>query len=471
MAEKRMTKDGRYVLRPGEYERTKKKGFEFKYRDEFGHQHTLGAMTLQELREKERNVRRSKDDGISTGNVRTTLNDFYRLWKNQSRTLKPNTFSNYCWMYETFVSQTLGKKRIQEIKDSDITDFYNKLLDNGIAVNTMDSVQTILHQVFDVAVKDDVIRRNPSDEALKKLKKAYPREKKKALTPEELSRFRTVIADTVWYPVFEVMSWTGMRCGEICGLRWEDIDYDENVIHIKRTLVYYKDQVTGQMERRLNTTKTPASFRDVPLNTHIIKALEYQKEKCPACTSVIDGVDGFIFATRFHGTQHQGTLNKAIRRIVKEANGQKDAETLIPYFSCHTLRRTYATNLARAGVHVAITMALMGHTDMETTINIYTDVQKDMAAKGDAVLQAWLNGKNIAEKEETRNEFKELRQMALDIIKTTDILKNDMERTGGMVYARHIKKMAELGISYDDVYESWQNDRQNSQNTSQNKSE
>ena len=64
--EKRKTRDGRYVLRPGEYERTKKKGFEFKYRDEYGHQHTIGAMTIQELREKERIIRRDKDDGIST---------------------------------------------------------------------------------------------------------------------------------------------------------------------------------------------------------------------------------------------------------------------------------------------------------------------------------------------------------------------------------------------------------------------
>ena len=428
--EKRKTRDGRYVLRPGEYERTKKKGFEFKYRDEYGHQHTIGAMTIQELREKERIIKRDKDDGISTSKQRKTLNDFYALWKHQSRGLKANTYANYTWMYDTFISQTLGRMKVRDLKESDVTEFYNDLMDKGISVNTLDSIQTILHQVVGIAFRDDAVRRNVTDNALKKIKSQNPREKKKALTPEELTRFRTVIADTVWYPIFTVMSWTGMRCGEVCGLMWEDIDYAQKVIHVKRTLVYYKDTDAGTMLKTLNTTKTPASFRDLPLNDHIIEALKYQKEHCPACTETVDGQGGFIFGTRFHGTQHQGTLNKALRRIIKEANGQKGADVMIPYFSCHTLRRTYATNLARAGVSIPVTMALMGHTDYETTVSVYTDVQKDMKAKGDAQLQAWLAGEIVTEGAEQKEEFQELRTMANHAMSPLIDKQRELERLG-----------------------------------------
>lgn len=445
--ETRKTRDGRYVLRPGEYERTKKKGFDFKYRDEFGHQHTIGAMTLKELREKELTVQRDRMDGISTGKQRQTLNDFYALWKHQSRGLKANTFSNYCWMYDTFVSQTLGRQKVKDTKESDVTEFYNDLLDKGIAVNTIDSIQTVLHQVFDMALRDDTVRRNVSDNALKKLKQMHPREKKKALTPEELARFRTVIAGTVWYPVFEVMSWTGMRVGEITGLTWDDIDYKSGVIHVQRTLVYYKDNDTGRMERRINSTKTPASFRDLPLNAHIIKALEYQREKCPKCIETIDGVSGFVFATRFKATQHQGTLNKAIRRIVKEANGQKDADVMIPYFSCHTLRRTYATNLARAGVSIPVTMSLMGHTDCETTVSDYTDVQADMKAKGDAQLQAWLMGQNVGTGSE-HDEYEELRKMAEDVARVIGKARKELQETGA-VPLHHVEKLVKYGLGID----------------------
>lgn len=412
--ETRKTKDGRYVLRAGEYERKNKKGFDFKYRDEYGHQHTIGALTLQELREKEKAVTRDKIDGISVGRQRQTVNEYYSLWKHQKRGLKPNTFSNYRWMYDTYVSQTLGKRRIIDVKESDITEFYNALLDMGLAVSTIDAVQTVLHQVFQLAVRDDAVRRNVTEHALKEIKQQNPRKKKKALTPEELNRFRDVIKDTPWYPVFTVMSWTGMRVGEVAGLKWDDIDFEENIIHIRRTLVYYKDTDTGKMERRLNTTKTPASFRDLPLNKQIIDALKYQKEKCKPCTATVSGETGFIFSTRFNETQSQNTLNRALKRIIKDANDQKDAPVLIPYFSCHTLRRTHATNLARAGVNQAVTMYLMGHNDISTTIEIYTDVQKDMAAKGDAQLRAWLNGRIVSD--EFRDEFEELRHMAQEAV-------------------------------------------------------
>lgn len=412
--ETRKTRDGRYVLRAGEYERKNKKGFDFKYRDAFGHQHTIGALTLQELREKEKAITRDKIDGISVGKQRQTVNDFYYLWKHQKRGLKANTFSNYIWMYDTFVSQTLGKRKIMDVKESDITEFYNDMYDRGYAVSTIDAVQTVLHQVFQLAVRDDAIRRNVTEHALKEMKQQNPRKKKKALTPEELTRFREVIADTVWYPVFTVMSWTGMRVGEVAGLKWDDIDLEENVIHIRRTLVYYKDETTGKMERRLNTTKTPASFRDLPLNQQIIDALKYQKEKCKPCTATVSGETGFVFSTRFYETQSQQTLNRALHRIVKDANDAKDAPVLIPYFSCHTLRRTHATNLARAGVNQAVTMYLMGHNDISTTIEIYTDVQKDMAAKGDSQLRAWLNGQNVMDTQ--HEEFEELRHMAQEAV-------------------------------------------------------
>ena len=446
--ETRKTKDGRYVLRTGEYERTKKKGFEYKYRDEFGHQHTIGAMTLKELREKEKAVTKDKADGISTSRQRQTLNDFYVLWKHQKRGLKANTFSNYTWMYDTFVSQTLGRMKVMDIRESDVVEFYNTLYDKGLAVTTLDNVQTVLHQVFQLAVRDDAVRRNVTDNALKELKKSNPREKKKALTPDELRRFREVIAGTVWYPVFTTMSWTGMRVGEAAGLTWDDIDYDAGVIHIQRTLVYYKDQTTGKMERRLNTTKTPASFRDVPLNRHIIEALDYQRQNCPPCMANVDGVSGFIFSTRFKDTQSQQTLNRALKRIIKEANSEKDAPVLLPEFSCHTLRRTHATNLARAGVNQAVTMALLGHTDLATTISVYTDVQKDMAAQGDEQLRAWLNGQSVAKNSYERDEFDELRHMADEAVSTKKTAMEIKSRLGHLT-DDEIAKLKDRGIDPD----------------------
>ncbi|MBQ1416795.1 MAG: tyrosine-type recombinase/integrase, partial [Selenomonas sp.] len=116
----------------------------------------------------------------------------------------------------------------------------------------------------------------------------------------------------------------------------------------------------------------------------------------------------------------------------------------------HTLRHTYATNLARAGVNQAIAMYLMGHTDISTTVEVYTDVQKDMAAKGDVQLRAWLSGKSVAETASQRSEYDELRNMASEIVRVTKRARDDIQKHGA-VRAEHARKLAELGISFDEL--------------------
>ena len=90
----------------------------------------------------------------------------------------------------------------------------------------------------------------------------------------------------------------------------------------------------------------------------------------------------FIFVNRFGNTQHQGTLNKAIRRIIRDCN---DAEflkdesptVLLPHFSCHSLRHTFTTRMCEAGVNVKVIQDTLGHQDISTTMNIYADATKD----------------------------------------------------------------------------------------------
>ena len=400
--ETRKTRDGRYVLRPGEYERKGQKGFIYKWRDDTGRQCSVSALTLKELRDKKEQVQKDRLDGLKRTRQRKTLNDYFEIWKKQKSGLEANTYSNYVYMYERFVRDSvIGRKELKDLTKSDIKTFYKNLRDGKrkgrkqdskpVAVNTLDVLQNVLHQILDLAVEDDAIRRNVSDKALKELKAESPVEKKEALTLEEQARFMEVIKDTPWEPVFTLMLWTGMRVGEVTGLTWDDIDEAEGIIHVRRTLVYYKDQDTGKMERRINTTKTTAGFRDLPMNDIIREVLKKQKEIGIPCKAEVDGVKGFIFATRFGDTQGQHTLNRALKRIVDTANADADASVLLPRFSCHILRHTYDTNLIRAGVSHAVIMDLMGHKDVQMTLGTYASIQKDMKISADEALQAYLN--------------------------------------------------------------------------------
>lgn len=114
---------------------------------------------------------KDKKDGIKAEARYTSLNDMYELWRDLKRGIKNNTFENYKYMYETFVRNQIGSQFIMSIKKTDIKRYYNSLVDERhLKPATIDSIHTVLHQVFEMAVDDDYIRSNPTDNVLRELK-------------------------------------------------------------------------------------------------------------------------------------------------------------------------------------------------------------------------------------------------------------------------------------------------------------
>ncbi|MBN7774409.1 site-specific integrase [Clostridium aminobutyricum] len=395
MAVERRKDNKKRVLKEGEYQRTNGT-FEYKWRDKTGKRHSIYAKTLEELREKEVDVLRDVLDGIRSDKKDLTINDLYNLWVRIKRGLKDNTFQNYKYMYTQFVEPDFGNIKITDLKRTDVRAFYNHLSDKQkLKTSTIDSVHTVLHQVLELGVEDEYLRFNPSDNALKELKKAHNNdsEKRRALTIPEQELLEEFLSKQGqyhrWYPIFITLLWTGLRVGEITGLRWSDIDFEDETIDINHTLVYYsKGEVEG-CTFAVNTPKTEAGKRTVPMLPKVKEAFllekEYQKECGIKCNVVVDGYTDFVFINRFGGVQHQGTLNKALRRIIRDCNyevldknqGVKEV-TLLPKFSNHSLRHTFTTRMCEAGVNIKAMQDILGHADAETTMDIYAEATKDL---------------------------------------------------------------------------------------------
>ena len=132
----------RRLLKTGESERPDGY-YQYRYTDRKGKRHTLTALTLEELRQREEEVVRDKADGIRAEARNVTLDDMFELWCRLKRGLKGNTFQNYCYMYKTFVSPDIGKIRINTLKRSDIKAFYNSLIDErNLKIATVDNIHT-----------------------------------------------------------------------------------------------------------------------------------------------------------------------------------------------------------------------------------------------------------------------------------------------------------------------------------------
>lgn len=390
--ERRKDNKGR-VLKEGEHQR-KNGTYEYKWRDKKGTRHSIYSKTLNELREKEIDVLRDALDGIREDKKNLTINDLYNLWVQLKKGLKDNTFSNYKYMYTQYVQPDFGCTKISELKRTDVRAFYNTLADErNLRTNTIDALHTVLHQVLELGVEDDYLRYNPSDNALKELKRAhnYDTEKRRALTIPEQELFEKFLAKEgvyhKWYPIFTVMLWTGLRVGEITGLRWCDVDFDEEMISINHTLVYYCNREKNGCGFAINSPKTEAGARNVPMLPKVKEALliekQYQEECEIKCNVSVDGYTDFIFVNRFGGVQNQATLNKALRRIIRDCNyevmdvGEKDAVTL-PRFSNHILRHTFTTRMCEAGVNIKAMQEILGHADAETTMDIYADATTEL---------------------------------------------------------------------------------------------
>jgi integrase len=298
-------------------------------------------------------------------------------------------------MYGMFVEPDFGKSKLNDLKRSDIRGFYNYLADErNVKVNTIDSIHTVLHQVLELGVEDDYLRYNPADNALKELKKArnIESEKRRALTIPEQDLFEAYLSKQGqyhrWYPIFIIMLYTGMRVGEITGLRWEDIDLEEEIISVNHTLVYFDKRNEERCTFAINTTKTKAGERIIPMLPKVKQAFlmekQYQEEVGLRSKSVVDGYRDFIFVNRFGNVQHQGTLNKALRRIIRDCNydvldrDHSEDVTILPKFSNHSLRHTFTTRMCEAGVNIKAMQSILGHADAETTLDIYAEATKDL---------------------------------------------------------------------------------------------
>ena len=394
MAKVRKDKKGR-VLHRGESFKNTQQLYCYAYTDSFGVRKCIYAKDLGELREKEKRVAKDKLDGLDVYAIaKSDINFVFDRYISTKSELRSTTMTNYVYTYDRYVRKGFGKKKIADVRYSDVLVFYNALHEKGLAVNTIDSVHSVLHPTFQMAVRDNILRNNPSDGVMAELKKKIEGrpEPRHALTLEEERAFLDWIDKpeySRWKPLFTVMFGTGGRIGEIIGLRWKDLDFDGNTISINHNVTYYpRSDKNYKCEFRVSLPKTEAGIRTVPMLDKVREALllekQCQKEYGYRCMVELDGMKGFTFCNRFGKLHSPASINREIKRIVDDHNAQEEVKAkregrdpvMIPRFSCHITRHTFCTRLCENETNVKVIQQVMGHKDIQTTLDIYAEVSE-----------------------------------------------------------------------------------------------
>lgn len=406
MAERRDTKNR--LLGKGEYQKSDGR-YMYRYVDSKGNPRFVYSWTLTQtdrvpkgkqpgkcLRELEKDIAKDLQDEIDTFKARKmTLNAFYEDYIAQKQELKTTTRANYKYMYRKYVWDSIGRRKLPEIKYSDIKKFYNYLIrDLGFKPNSMETIHTILHPIFSTAVRDGYIRVNPTDGVMAEIKKSNDWEKPKrhALTVDEQSAFIDFIKNgklyNHWMPLFTVLLGTGGRVGEIVGLTWDDCDFQNNIIHINHSLIYRPDEYTGKAGFFISTPKTKAGEREIPMFDAVRQALLTERTrqmKEGFNPTIVDGYSGFVFSNRFNGVLCPHNINRAINRITRDYNVQESELAikenrepfLLPHFSVHNLRHTFCTRMCENESNIKVIQEIMGHSDITTTMDVYNEATRD----------------------------------------------------------------------------------------------
>ena len=416
MSEKRRDHKGR-LLRNGESQRKDGK-YEYKYIDANGVRHSAyswklvetdkapeGKRCAESLREMEKRINRDIEDGINTFEAsRVTLNEYFDTYIKDKKELKQSTRTNYMFMYRRYIKDTIGNRAIASIKYSDIRKFYLSFIhDKGFKPNSMEVIHTLLHPVFAMAVRDGMIRANPTDGVMTEIKKSHDWEKPKrhALTEPQQNAFIDYITDHNvyghWRPIFTVFLGTGCRVGELTGLRWEDCDFENGIITIDHNLIY-RQQDSGRCEFHVTTPKTKSGVRIIPMLEPVREALlllKKEQEKKDFVQPVVDGYTNFVFLNRYNNVFGAHEFNRAIARILRDYNKDENAlaerdcrsPVLLPHFTVHSLRHTFCTRFCENETNLKVIQEIMGHADITTTMDIYNEATREKKMESFANLE------------------------------------------------------------------------------------
>ena len=351
-------KDGRYQAR---------------YTDRFGNRKTLYARTLKEIKEKFADADYENRKCMNSVNDATTLDEWYQKWMRVYKipNIRQNTKRHYASVYTKHISPTLGKIRLNKVTKLQIQSLINDLHDKGLQWETQNKVRMLLTDMFNYAIGDQFVIRNPCKGVKCRAKK--PNKKARYLTEDEQALFFECCAGRWYDNLFNVAINTGLRPGELAALTWDDIDLKNMVINVEHTLVYQKFDGDDKKTYHLEGTKTDGSVRTVPINQECLKYLKRQYVQKNVLSRRITGNTIFdcLFVTRRNNPINATDYSNAITEVLKDINEKLDPIEQIENFSGHAFRHTFATRCIESGMRPKTLQILLGHASLKTTMDMY----------------------------------------------------------------------------------------------------
>lgn len=383
MSEKRRDNRNR-ILRNGESQR-KDGRYAFKYIDATGKPQFVYSWKLEKtdklptgkrddlsLREKEKLIQKDIDDQIVPRGGEMTVEELVRKYLMQKTGVRHNTEANYNFVLNIIKKEEFGKRRIDKVKQSDAKCWLIKLQQDGRGYSSIHSIRGVVRPAFQMAVDDDLIRKNPFEFQLATVvvNDSVTRE---AITRKQERAFLEFVASDKhfckYYDGIYILFKTGLRISEFVGLTLADVDMKNQKININHQL-----QRKRNMEYIIEDTKTSSGTRVIPMTDDVYECFKriIANRKKPKVEPMICGKSGFLYLDKNDMPMVALHWEKYFQHICEKYNSIYKVQ--MPKITPHVCRHTFCSNMAKSGMNPKTLQYIMGHSDIGVTLNTYTHI-------------------------------------------------------------------------------------------------
>ena len=383
MSEKRRDNRNR-ILRNGESQR-KDGRYAFKYIDATGKPQFIYSWKLEKtdklptgkrddlsLREKEKLIQKDIDDQIVPRGGEMTVEKLVRKYLIQKTGVRHNTEANYNFVLNIIKKEEFGKRRIDKVKQSDAKCWLIKLQQDGRGYSSIHSIRGVVRPAFQMAVDDDLIRKNPFEFQLATVvvNDSVTRE---AITRKQERAFLEFVASDKhfckYYDGIYILFKTGLRISEFVGLTLADVDMKNRKINISHQL-----QRKRNMEYVIEDTKTSSGTRVIPMTDDVYECFKriIANRKKPKVEPMICGKSGFLYLDKNDMPMVALHWEKYFQHICEKYNSIYKVQ--MPKITPHVCRHTFCSNMAKSGMNPKTLQYIMGHSDIGVTLNTYTHI-------------------------------------------------------------------------------------------------
>lgn len=331
-----------------------------------------------EVKEKMRIYLEQKNLGIKQEEAKKlTFGDWLVDWLEMYKApeIRTSTLESYETNCRLHIIPALGHIPLPELDTDHIQKLYNKLKEDGKAPATIHKIHQIIHSCLDKAVEKRLLAWNPS-EAATKTPVVSSNSKGKVMPEKEMDRFLEVLEgeSPKWRAAFLTLLGTGLRIGELLALEWSDIDTDQRIIQVRRTLSRTKKGL------EVNPPKTKTSEADVPVPKVVLAAIkQHRKTQLQIIMQMGDKYKDkdekkFVFCTDIGTYMYPRNFQRKYYALRKKSGVNKTV-------NLHGLRHTFATRLLEQGENLKTVQELLRHADIKTTANIYSHVTEKTKQK------------------------------------------------------------------------------------------